>query len=184
MFRLLKTCALFLLCLAAVLRPRRETAEISANTSSSVLRSLYFLIKGMMLVSIKKCRLLARQFLNAYQERDCMHPLADPGSLYASLYWSSYYSLGVFFFLVFYFVSQCYFKRDELSARAIGSECDDFVTRRDAFGFFPSCRPAILNINSPPSGDVQENSKHASSVGGRCVNRRPLPPAWSRCINP
>lgn len=85
MFRLLKTCALFLLCLAAVLRPRRETAEISANTSSSVLRSLYFLIKGMMLVSIKKCR-LARQFLNAYQEGDCMHPLADPGSLHASLY--------------------------------------------------------------------------------------------------
>lgn len=86
MFRLLKTCALFLPCLAAVSRPRRETAEISANTSSSVLRSLYFLIKGMMLVSIKKCRLVARQFLNAYQEGDCMHPLADPGSLRASLY--------------------------------------------------------------------------------------------------
>lgn len=103
MFRSLKTCALFLPCLAAVSRRRRETAEISANTSSSVLRSLYFLIKGMMLVSIKKCRLLARQFLNAYQEGDCMHPLADPGSLHASLYWSSYYSLG--FFVLFFLLA-------------------------------------------------------------------------------
>lgn len=37
--------------------------------------------------------------------------------------------------IFFFFVSQCYFKSDELGARAICSERDDFVTRRDAFVF-------------------------------------------------
>ncbi len=42
-----------------------------------------------------KCRLVTSPFLNTYQGGDCMHSLADPDSLHASLflYWSGYLTL-------------------------------------------------------------------------------------------